>query len=351
MTKSHCFRLVSKASLAGALAMLASADAARAQFFSYSGKGDLLAGFRKPGVGTYELVVNLGNVTNYLALTPGTTISITNFSPAQLSDAFPSYSGLNWSAFATFTGPPNSTYAGYQLDTIWYTVPRSDFNTPSTPPTRRSTSAQALVLSEIDSIGKGAHTTSVNIGSNYVDNTSMLVKELASDSHNLNLSVFISNPQDATIGDFGGNLPSTAEYTTPTPFNSAVRSDLYQSVPTGYNDPNSGTTSGAAYLVGYFTLNPAGTMTFTRGSGAVVPNPPPPPQIVGITRVGSLSTIYFTTTNGTYTYGLSYTDSTGLKTPSSNWSVSPNTVVGNGATNSLTDTTTDATRVYRVNVH
>jgi hypothetical protein len=343
--------LISKTAVLLGLAALAGAHSAQAQFFNYSGKGDLMAGFRKPGVGTYELVVNLGNVTNFVALAPGATINITNFSAAQLTDAFPSYSSLNWSVFATFTGPPNSTYAGYQLDTIWFTAPRADVNTQSAPPTRKSASAQSLVQSLIDSTGKGAHTTSVNYGATNADNTAVLVRELSSDSHSLNLSVFLANPQDVTVGDFGGNLPATVENTTPPTFNSAVRSDLYQVVPTGYTDPNSGTTTGAAYYVGYFTLNPAGTMTFTRNSGVVVQNPPPPPQIVAITRVGNLSTVYFTTTNGTYTYGLSYTNSTGLLAPAANWPASLNTVTGNGAMNSLTDTTTDGSRFYRVTVH
>jgi hypothetical protein len=252
--------------------------------------------------------------------------------------------------FATFTGPPNSTYAGYQLDTIWFTAPRTDVNTQTTPPTRKSASAQSLVQSLIDSTGKGAHTTSVNLGSTNADNTAVLVRELSSDTHTLNLSVFISDPQDVTIGDFGGNLPATVENTTPSTFNAAVRSDLYQVVPNGYTDPNSGATSGAAYYVGYFTLNPAGSMTFTRGSSAAVLSPPPP-QIVAITRAGNASTIYFTTTNGSYTYGLNYTASSGLPTAAATWTVSPNTVTGNGLTNSLIDTTTDANRFYRVTAH
>jgi len=351
MTKSHCPRLFSKTALVAGLIALAGAESARAQFFTYAGKGDLLAGFRTPGVGTYELVVNLGNVTNFVALSPGSSMTVTNFSALQLSDAFSSYASLNWSVFATFTGPPNSTYAGYQLDTIWFTAPCVDVNTASTPPTRKSASAQSLVQSLINSTGQGAHTTSANYGTTNIDNNSVLVRELASDSHSLNLSVFISNPQDVTIGDFGGNLASTVENTTPSPFTSAVRSDLYQVVPSGYTDPNSGTSSGAAYLVGYFTFNPSGSLTFTRGSGAVVQNPPPPPQIVSITRVGNLSTVYFTTTNGSYSYGLNYTSSSGLPTPNSSWTASPNTVTGNGLTNSLTDTTTDPNRFYRVTVH
>lgn len=342
--------LFPKCAILAAITALASPHLAHAQFFNYAAKGDLMAGFRKPGVGTYELMVNLGNVTNFLALPPGTTISVTNFSPAQLTDAFPSYGNLQWSVFATFTGPPNSTWAGYQLNTVWFTSPRSDVNTQTTPPTRRSGSSQSFVLSEIDSIGKGAHTTSVNLGATNADNNAVLVRELASDPHSLNLGVFIANPQDSSVGDFGGNLPSTAENVTPSTFNSAVRSDLYQSVPTTFNDPNSGTSSGASYYVGYFTFNPAGTMTFTRGS-SVVQAPPPPPQIVGLTRVGNTSTIFFTTTNGTYTYSLCYTNSTGLMTSVSNWSLSDTTVIGNGATNQLSDTTTDAYRFYRVSAH
>lgn len=348
MKNSCFFRLLSPGTALAALGLVASPHLAHAQFFNYTGKGDLMVGFRKPGVGTYELVVDLGNVTNFVAMAPGTSISIANFSPTQLTDAFPNYNNLNWSAFATFTGQPNSTYGGYQLDTIWFTAPRSDVNIQTPPPARRSASAQSLVLSEIDSIGKGAHTTSVNIGSNYVDNTSVLVKELASDSHNINLSVFISDPQDPTVGDFGGNLPATVENVTPATFNSPVVSDLYQSVPTGYIDPNSSTTTGAAYYVGYFTLDPAGTMTFTRASTVQAP---PAPQIVGISRVGTTSTIFFTTTNGTYTYSLCYTNSAGLNTSVSNWPASPNTIIGNGATNQLSDTTTDPFRFYRISVH
>ena len=200
MTKSHRPQLFSKPALLAVLAALAGAHSAHAQFFNYTGKGDLLAGFRKPGVGTYELVVNLGNVTNFVALTPGTTITVTNFSATQLTDAFPSYANLNWSVFATFTGPPNSTYAGYQLDTVWFTAPRADVSTQSTPPTRKSASAQSLVQSLMNSAGQGAHTTSVNYGSTNVDNNAVLVRELSSDSHSLNLSVFIADPQDVTGG-------------------------------------------------------------------------------------------------------------------------------------------------------
>jgi PKD repeat protein len=56
------------------------------------------------------------------------------------------------------------------------------------------------------------------------------------------------------------------ENITPNSFTSAQRSDFYQICPNGYADPFTGQTSGLAYFVGYFLLNPGGTMTFTRAA-------------------------------------------------------------------------------------
>jgi hypothetical protein len=40
-----------------------------------------------------------------------------------------------------------------------------------------------------------------------------------------------------------------------------------------------------------------------------------------------------------------------LTAPITNWTASPTTLTGNGNTNSLTDTSTDANRFYRIGVH
>ncbi len=329
------------------LAFLLVSATAHAQYF-VAGKGDLLAGFRKPGVGAYELVVNVGNVTNLLAQTPGAVIPISRFSPAQLSDAFSDYNNLQWSVSATFTGPPNYIWNGFQLNTIWFTLPRFTPGTQSSSPTRRSGTSQAQVLSEISSIANGANALSSRIGTTNADNNLYLVREPVGDANSL--STFIANPTDASIGDFAGNMPTTVENTTPASFTSAVVSDLYQSVPTGYTDPNSSTTSGAAYYIGYFTLNPDGTMTFTRASSAVSNPPPPAPQILSIIRSNNVSMVFFTTTNGA-TYTLHFTNSTGLTAPIANWPSSSTTLVGNGGTNSLSDSTSDTNRFYRVSAH
>jgi hypothetical protein len=139
-----------------------------------------------------------------------------------------------------------------------------------------------------------------------------------------------------------------------------VNPDLPGDYANAYGNPNvQGLTSDSFYQVsvssaanpipptqlGGFTLASNGVLTYNVLSSA-----PPAPKIVLITRSGSTSTIYFTTTNGP-TYALHYTNSTGLTTSVTNWPVSSTTLVGNGLTNSLQDVTTDAFRFYRVSAH
>src|SRR6266850_3680835 len=84
--------------MAGLLCAVWVAGVTNAQSFT-ANKGDLLAGFRKTGINStgFELVVNIGNVTNFLAISPGTTVNVTTFSPSQLTAAFPTDNNLQWS--------------------------------------------------------------------------------------------------------------------------------------------------------------------------------------------------------------------------------------------------------------
>jgi hypothetical protein len=142
---------------------------------------------------------------------------------------------------------------------------------------------------------------------------------------------------------------------TPASFSGSVVSDLYEVRPLTDSqgnpivDPHTG-TNGPAYYVGYFRLNSAGTMQFVRDAGGSSPSGPPLPPVLSITRVGTTSTIYFGTTNGA-TYTLYFTNSAGLSQPALNWPASPTTVTGNGATNSISDISTDPNRFYRVLAH
>lgn len=327
--------------------------AANAQFFSYNSAGDTLLGFRKTGThqGNYELVVNIGSVTNLIRVPAGQTINITNFHASLLSDAFADgFQNLQWSACAGFPG--SSSWAGYAKDTLWYSAPATNSGSQSVPPMRFSVNAQAILQKRFQGLGQGAVTMSSSLGTTNADNNSKLVREPFDPNNVLSLTYYIGDPADSTIGDWGGQVISPAisvENVTPTSFSAPARLDFYQSVPTGSVDPSTALTSGSAYLVGYFLLNTSGTMTFTRASALTTP-PPPPPSVLSAARSGNTTTIFFTTTNGA-TYTLYYTNASGLASPLSTWTVTPTTVTGDGTTKSLTDTSTDGGRFYSIGAH
>jgi hypothetical protein len=315
----------------GLLAVLGLVEVAGAQPFT-ANNGDLLVGFRTTG-GSYEVVANIGNITNFEALAPGVTITNNNFSPSQLSDAFSSYNNLAWSVSSAFPGV--ARWAGFPSATAWYTVPRSAVNTQSSAPSRMIASLQQGLRNAIDSVGSGAETISSNLGTSNNDNNIYFVIEASGDPNGL--SAFIGDPSEATLGDFGGSLGFSVENTTPASFTSPVRSDLYQSCPTGSADPITGLTTGTDYYVGYFQFNPDGTLTFTR---AALPQ-------MSITRSSSTFTISFTGTSGAV-YTLCHTNTAGLGQPVGKWATNSTLITGNGQTTSFTDTTSDPVRFYRL---
>jgi hypothetical protein len=88
--------------IAGAVGFAAVALAAlplQAEPFLYVGR-DMLLGFRQ-AEGVSELVVNLGQASNYFTATPGSTIVLSNFTPVQLQNAFATFNDLLWSVSAT----------------------------------------------------------------------------------------------------------------------------------------------------------------------------------------------------------------------------------------------------------
>jgi hypothetical protein len=320
--------------------LLFCADLGKAQYFAVN-KGDLLAGFRKTGsfAGNYELVVNLGNITNFEAVSRGLTIVMTNFTPAQLSAAFSSYNNLQWSVSAAFSG--SSAWAGFPASTLWYTVPRSAAGSQSQPPLRDIASNQQQTRQRIVSLAAGATSISTSLGSTNANNNSVLVRESTGDPNAL--TAFIGDPSDSTFGDFQGTLPFTVENTTPASFTCLARADLYQACPTATTDPVTQLTEGNAYLVGYFDLNSNGTMSFTRASSGG----PPPAPVLSITRNGNVNMISFHSTNGA-TYTVSFTNATGFNTPVTNWPSNPCVINGNNSMVTYQETTSDPVRFYSV---
>jgi PKD repeat protein len=278
--KNSCLRrFASKLAL---VALLGLPELAGAQLFTYNVYGDLLAGFRKTGVyaGNYDLVVDLGSITNFLNLAAGTTVNITNYSTTQMTNAFVdtgNLGNLQWSAFASFQGALNSwvtPLGSFPPDTLWYTLPRSNVDTQTTPPLRGAHSAQANQRSLMLGVGNGAAEIAGYLAVTNGNNNSVLVREPVS-FNDSDLSAFIGDALNPNIGDFGAGgsaLPNPVENTTPTSFTSLQRSDFYQVCPSDYADPITGLKSTTSYWVGYFTLNPNGSMTFTRASAVSVPS-------------------------------------------------------------------------------
>ncbi|MDB6110243.1 MAG: hypothetical protein JWR69_1993, partial [Pedosphaera sp.] len=306
---------------------------------------DLCLGFRK--VGTFkennEVVVNIGQATNYVNLASGSVITVTNLSASQLSpDSFTSLNNLSVSAFGVVNG---NVYPGYPRNTIWVAIPRSDVNVQSTPPDRQDQDFSATLVSSINNIINGAVAISSRISSNQ-DNTISFLREPSSNFNialGQNLGACIGSTVDPNIGNFQDSLPVNGENATAGSFLNAIRSDLYELRPTGFVDPHTGQTAGPGYYVGYFQFNPAGSLTFTRAST----NNVPPAPVLSISRNGSANTISFVSTNNV-NYKLYLTNSTGLSTATTNCPSLPATITGDNTTKSFLDTTTDADRFYRV---
>lgn len=256
--------------LLGLLTLITSVEALP---FAYQ-YGDLRLGFRKTGnyQGLYEIVVDIGPATNYLKLTAGTTINITQYTASQIvPDSYANFTNLQWSV--TGDTYDNTTFSGYQASTLWVTTPR--VSGVSTVPYRSYRAQQEQSAGQIDSILDGAVSISSSIASNQ-DNTATSVQEPYSKSYGQNYGAFISDPTYPNLATLQGYGPVdkngsiiNLENNSVAPFSTPIISDLYQLVPQGYTDPQTGLTSGAAYNVGYFTLNVNGTMTFTRASTTV----------------------------------------------------------------------------------
>lgn len=334
----------------------------QAQVFT-SANNDLILGFRKntPFTENNEVVVNLGQASNYCNLTVGSTIPVNSFTPAQLTNgSFANLNNLSWSVFAAYAG---TTYSGYVANTLWVSVPRTNNSMQSITPSRLPYGTQQQVkakMSSIPSLNGGAGYISQSLAVSNQFNTLTLVRESIASYGTHILSVWLAGSVDATQGTLADTWPPTEpnngnlEVTTPGAFAGSVRSDLYEVRPlttgtgTTVVDPHTGST-GDAWYVGYFELFSNGTMTFTRQNATVI-NPTPTPVALTISRSGNSSLISFPSASGV-TYQLYYTNSTGLRSPTLSWPFQATTISGDGTTKTFTDVITGSPRFYRVVEH
>ena len=297
--------------------------------FVYNSK-DLLLCLRQAG-GASELEVDLGPATHYAGLAPGAEIAVSALDTNRLVMAFATLNNLSWSVDGT---EHKLADTNYPFNTLWLTRERPDPSITSTPWLRETSALFASPSSKIDSMGASAATYSVaSPGAVSWTNTVILP---AGDRDSYGYWIGAS-------GNFGA-WPDTVEATTPADFATAgnpVWADLYQLLPGSAAD---GTLNTPGTLLGYFTFQPSGIMTFTAAGGVT---PPPQPQITAILRTNGVTQVSFATvTNATYSL-LGIADA-GLVTTVTNWPVVGVSVPGTGETITLQDTSSDAARFYSV---
>ena len=156
--------------------LLALSQTVEAQTFACK-NSDLVLGFRKTGIyqENNEVVVNIGQASNYVNATIGTSFAVTNFSLSQLvPGSFSSLDHLSWSVSGWYTG---TTYPGYPTYTLWVTVPRSSIGVQSASATRLDRATQQTTRAQIASIFSNAGFVSSDLGTSNEFNTLYLVRE------------------------------------------------------------------------------------------------------------------------------------------------------------------------------
>ena len=295
--------------------------------FAYTGR-DLLLGFRQPD-SVSEMVVNLGHASNYFKATPGSLITIKQFTPTQLQTAFSTLNGLLWSVSGT-TRLGDGGDPSIPDTTLWMTRARTAVATQSAPWLRKSTFSQGGAANKVNELGVNTTLLSDSTPANPILNTVTAVIEPTGESRSYGLVI-------GSQGNFLGNFQGNVENNTGSTFNAPVRSDLYELRP--------GTGNLPGLYLGYFELRPDGTMAFQAAGGST----PFHTRIESISRVGTTNTISFTTTNdAAVTYRLVFTNNTGLTSHLTNWPAGAATVTGNGQVRSLQDYTAVSDRFYSV---
>jgi len=329
---------------------------AQAQLFTNI-NSDLCLTFRKvtPYTENNEVVVDIGQASNYLSAAIGTKMAVSQFSASQLvPGAFASLNNLSWAVFGYYS-PLRTTsynyYASYSNGiTLWLTVPRTNNATPGIAPARQPTGIQSQTKTKITTLFSNAKYISNDIGIASAVNTPRFVSESIAAYPSRVVSVTMGSLENNAIGNLSDTWANNLEATTPGGFSGAVRSDLYMvqpSVDSSGNailDPNS--VNGLADYIGYFEFSSDGTMTFTREAANTTPVAPSPVAL-SIVASNQTRTISFLSSNSV-TYQLCFTNATGLSAPVANWPALPATISGDGTTKSFQDTSAEPNRFYRV---
>ena len=275
-----------------------------ASAFTYN-DSNLILVFRKDGFNDVEY--NVGSISNYLNQVNGTKMTVTNWNLGTVKANYNnSLSGVDFILFATTSTTNTPPLA------VWL----SDANLGAvTPPTDLTLSKWTQLRGTLSAVGTDALAYSQGSATN-------LYSVIGSDA-----SSYSSHASDSTVM---GLAPFTVESTNPATV-------LF------YEVKFSGTTPKPnSKLIGSFTLDATGVLTFTAGPLSTQADLVAA-RVTKIERASGVSTVYFTTTNA-QNYRLWYLNQLN---PWS-WASNTTTVAGDGTVKSLTDNTAQGKRFYRV---
>jgi hypothetical protein len=253
------FEIIKRAGQALALTALL-ATQAKAQLV-VAPAGSVLLGLEQAGQSN-NLVVNLGSYTNFLTagqfgysgstgayVNPGVAVAIPGLSLTDLSGVFNDWNNngqlnlVQWGVVGYNSTTATGTTLGIANRTIFYTVGREDPLVQSTAPNRSTGSSQNNFASTVNTLRSTLGATNQTANSS----SSGLISAGAAGSF-------------STLADTGGgfnygvNVEQSLNGSYRGPTNSVL--DFYASVPTG-------TTGLAPVLLGTFSLNNSGILSFT----------------------------------------------------------------------------------------
>ena len=318
-------------SLAGSCALVQSVEAGG---FTYN-PGDLMLVFRQPN-GNYYLEVDVGPASTYYGAARGSSIPINAYSSTtQLGALFSSLNGLSWSVGGGVSAAAYAQSTTKPENTLWVTDPRSDPNAPAGPWLREGYYTQGPTDQKIVAIFANAQYDANASAPDSVTNTPTAVAISATSGYNAGLLLTSLGNYDGTFLGNGEGL-SDVENTTSPAFaggGSPSRSDLYELQP----------GSGPGTYLGYFELDPNGSMTFFAQTY------PTPSVSVSADGAGDVFVSFPSSANGTYS--LHYTNSAGLTAPVETWSTVSTNIIGDGTVKSFQQTASGTSAFYSVSVH
>ncbi len=270
--------------------------------------GDVLLVFRN---GSQDIEFDLGSVANFLGHPNGYTTTVPGYAASLVTSTFgaPLDSSVTVALLAT-TASGNGTN--------WLSSAE-----PNTTAYNLSSAAAESLHGVISAVGNrplypiaiptaGTNAYSIDTGGQY-----------AGSSYD---SIVSAGNNKYSIPQLGGHAPFTVEQGLPGFL------DFWTIQSTGIY-PNSPPDN----LVGTFTINTNGVLTFVAGPRAST--------VAGVSRSGKVSALQFTTTVGNI-YSVAYTNKLGAAV--ANWPVDATTLVGNGSVNTLNHTNASSAEFYRI---